>query len=150
MSFNYVLVAVTVVLAVLSVGVALYLLISFQHPEDKNQAWFPKLVVLVGVSISIWTVLLFPLDIADRNTCSNQLTPNACSYTLPSKILWFSLYIANAGLVFGVIPFAMFYYEADSEMCALSSLVTSVNAFEAFYRTGGLHLVTWGTSVLFA
>jgi LMBR1 domain-containing protein 1 len=65
--FNWVLIVIIVILAILSVGVALYLLIIYQHPEDKNQAWFPKLVVLVGLTLSIWTVLLFPLDIANRS-----------------------------------------------------------------------------------
>ena len=39
---NVVLIVVTVVVAVLAVGVALYLLIGYQHPEDRLQAWFPE------------------------------------------------------------------------------------------------------------
>ena len=71
--FNWVLIVIIVILAILSVGVALYLLIIYQHPEDKNQAWFPKLVVLVGITLSIWTVLLFPLDIANRSALCCQV-----------------------------------------------------------------------------
>ena len=70
--FNWVLIVIIVVLAVLSVGVAVYLLITYQHPEDKNQAWFPKLVVLTGISLALWTVLLFPIDIANRNSCESS------------------------------------------------------------------------------
>ena len=114
--FNWVLIVITVILALLSVGVALYLLISYQHPEDKNQAWFPKLVVLTGITLAIWTVLLFPLDVANRNSCSPDFPASYCTFAVPSRLLWYILYIVNACLVFGVIPFAMYYYEADSEL----------------------------------
>ena len=120
--FNWVLIVIIVVLAILSVGVAIYLLISYQHPEDRTQAWLPKVVVLVGITISIWTVLLFPLDIANRNSCSDSLPASFCTFAIPSKLLWYILYITNAFLVFGGIPFAIFYYEADSELWDFFSL----------------------------
>ena len=68
--YNYFLIVVTAVVCVLAVVVALYVLVSFQHPEDKNQAWFPKGVVILGISLAIWTVLLFPLDVANRQARS--------------------------------------------------------------------------------
>ena len=34
-----------------------------------RQAWLPKLVVILGISLAIWTVLLFPLDVANRASC---------------------------------------------------------------------------------
>ena len=68
--YNYFLIVVTAVVCVLAVVVALYLLVSFQHPEDRNQAWFPKGVVILGISLAIWTVLLFPLDVANRQARS--------------------------------------------------------------------------------
>ena len=33
------------------------------------QAWLPKIVVVLGISLAIWTVLLFPLDVANRSSC---------------------------------------------------------------------------------
>ena len=54
------------VIALLALGVGLYLLIIYCHPEDRNQAWFPKAVVVFGIALAIWTVLLFPLDVANR------------------------------------------------------------------------------------
>ena len=68
--YNYFLIVITAVVCVLAVVVALYILISFQHPEDKNQSWFPKGVVILGISLAIWTVLLFPLDVANRQARS--------------------------------------------------------------------------------
>ncbi len=116
--YNYFLVVVTAVVCVLAVLVAVYILIAFQHPEDRNQAWFPKAVVVLGISLAIWTVLLFPLDVANRQACSAGLPVSYCTFAIPTKQLWYACFIANAVLVYGVIPFAMFYYEADSDACA--------------------------------
>ena len=115
---NVVLIVVTVVVAVLAVFVALYLLVHYQHPEDRNQAWIPKIVVVFGISLAIWTVLLFPLDIANRKTCSSAFPTSYCTFTIPTTTLWYACYIANAVVVYGFIPFAIFYYEADSDLCA--------------------------------
>ena len=112
---NVLLIVVTVVVAVLAVGVALYLLIGYQHPEDRLQAWFPKIVVVFGISLAIWTVLLFPLDVANRKTCSSEFPTSYCTFTIPTTQLWYACYIANAVMAFVVIPFAMYYYESDSD-----------------------------------
>lgn len=37
------------------------MLVDYSHPEDHNQAWFPKGVVILGLSLAIDTVLMFPL-----------------------------------------------------------------------------------------
>lgn len=106
---------VTVVVAVLTVAVALYLLVAYQHPEDRNQAWFPKIVVLLGLCLAIWTVLLFPLDVANLQGCDIGTPQTSCTSTLPMKQLWYAVYIGNFVVTFALVPFAMFYYEADSE-----------------------------------
>ena len=35
--YNWFLIIITVIVSILAVGVALYLLIVYQHPEDRNQ-----------------------------------------------------------------------------------------------------------------
>ena len=114
--YNWLLIIVTVIVCVLSAVAALYLLIIYQHPEDANQAWLPKGIVLLGITLSIWTILLFPLDIANRHACSPNVPPSYCTFAIPSKQLWYACFIANALLTFVVIPFVVFYYEADSEL----------------------------------
>jgi LMBR1 domain-containing protein 1 len=105
---------VTVVVAILVLLVSLYLVVNFQHPEDKNQAWLPKIVVLLGFSVAFWTILLFPLDVANQQACEFDVPLSSCS-SLPMKQLWYALYIANMAIVFIAVPFCIFYYEADSE-----------------------------------
>ena len=52
--------------------VAVYFLVHYQHPDDKNDAWFPKLTVLLGIIISGATVLLLPLDVANNEGYSGE------------------------------------------------------------------------------
>ena len=39
--YNWFLIIITVIVSILAVGVALYLLIVYQHPEDRNQVRCP-------------------------------------------------------------------------------------------------------------
>jgi LMBR1 domain-containing protein 1 len=121
--FNAFLIVITAVICALSIVAALYLLIAYQHPEDRNQAWIPKIVVVFGIALAIWTVLLFPLDVANRRACSPEVPVSYCKFAIPARELWYACYIAIAVLAFAVIPFAMFYYEADSDSYASHRLV---------------------------
>jgi len=89
-----------------------YILIHFQHPEDKNQAWFPKFVVVAGLSLAICEVLMFPLDVANRAACNSALVESSCTLTLPMADMWQGAFITNLVLVFAVVPFTLFFYEA--------------------------------------
>ena len=93
-----------------------YVLINFQHAEDRNQAYFPKFVVVTGLSLAIFQVLMFPLDVSNRSACAESIVESACSFTLPMVELWYTIYMLTAIYVFIVIPFTMFFYEADSEL----------------------------------
>ncbi|KDD72048.1 hypothetical protein H632_c3953p0, partial [Helicosporidium sp. ATCC 50920] len=112
---NVALIVVLVVVSLVSIGFAFYMLVRYQHPEDYNQAWFPKVVVLLGMCLSIWTVLLFPLDVANVSECPIDQPLANCVTTLPMESLWYACYIAIVVLVFAVVPFSIFYYEGDSE-----------------------------------
>lgn len=116
--FNAFIIIVTVVAAFLIAAVTLYLMSAFLHPEDRMQAWFPKIVVACSIFVAITTVLMFPLDVANRKACDPRILFTDCDYTLPMEEMWYGIYIANVVLVYLVTPFALFYYEADSELCA--------------------------------
>lgn len=45
---------------------SVYFLVLYQHPDDRNEAWFPKLTVLLGLVLAGATVLLLPLDVANN------------------------------------------------------------------------------------
>lgn len=115
-SYNWFLIIVAAVVSVLAIGVALYCLIIYQHPEDKNQAWLPKIVFVVGVSLTIWTVLLFPLDVGNRKACTEAIAYSNCKFAIPTRALWYACYAGIGAMVGVIIPFSIFYYEADSEL----------------------------------
>ena len=58
-------VSIVVGISILMVG-GFYLLVYYQHPDDHNEAYIPKLVVLLGFVIAGATVLLLPLDVANN------------------------------------------------------------------------------------
>ncbi len=60
------LICVTVISFFLLAVVSLYLVVKYQHPDDKNDAYLPKLVVMFGIVLAGATVLLLPLDVANN------------------------------------------------------------------------------------
>ena len=113
--FNLALLIVAIVVCVIVFLVNVYLLVNYQHPDDKNQAYFPKFVVVFGLSVAAISILMLPADVANRQACRHAIYNGACNLTLPMKTLWLVVYIVDAVLVFFVIPFAMFYYEGDQD-----------------------------------
>ncbi|GMH30030.1 hypothetical protein Nepgr_031873 [Nepenthes gracilis] len=113
--FNLALVIIAIIICVLVFIFNVYLLVNYQHPDDVNQAYFPKFVVVLGLSIAVISILMLPADVANRQACRHAIYNGACKLTLPMKDLWLAVYIADAILVFFVIPFAIFYYEGDQD-----------------------------------
>ena len=58
--FNVALVIVAAVVSVLVLLVSVYLLVNYQHPDDANQAYFPKLVVVLGLTVAVLSILISP------------------------------------------------------------------------------------------
>ncbi|XP_004506743.1 LIMR family protein At3g08930-like [Cicer arietinum] len=78
-----------------------YLLVNYQHPDDVKQTYFPKFVVVLGLSV----ILMLPADVANRRACRHAFYDGVCKLTLPFKDLWLAIYIVDAILVFYVIPY---------------------------------------------
>ena len=60
----FLIVATTVAFFILLV-IAVYLLVYYSHPDDHNEAYFPKIVVIIGIMLAGATCLLLPLDVAN-------------------------------------------------------------------------------------
>lgn len=124
--YNVVLLVIVIVVCFLSLLFNTYLLINYQHPDDSNQAYFPKVVVILGLTVAELSILMLPADIANQRACQNAIYNGACSFTLPMKQLWLAIYILNALLVFFIIPFTIFYYEGDQEKTALRRVCSAL------------------------
>ena len=77
--FLIVVVAVTFLILLVA---SFYLLIHYQHPDDKNDAYFPKAVVILGFVLAGGTVLLLPLDVANREGYSGTCRVRTCRLLL--------------------------------------------------------------------
>ena len=126
----------------------LYVLINFQHPEDRNQAWFPKIIVVSGLTIASGAILLLPLDVANRAACDASVSLSACKTTLPMDEIWYSIYIITLVYVAILIPFTTFWYESDfdatisqklynsSFWVVMSAIFVSLVLYLCWYYTG--------------
>lgn len=93
---------------------AVYFLVYYQHPDDRNDAYFPKLTVILGLVLAGATVLLLPLDVANNEGyagCDGYDT-RLCG-GLNMQLFWDIFYYAIPAFVFLFIPFMTFFYEAD-------------------------------------
>lgn len=81
-------------------------LIKYGHEDDKNTAWFPKIVTVFGLWLAFASILILPFDIAASKGSGSGIRVD---------VLWLIVYIMLAILVVAVIPFAFFYYESDQD-----------------------------------
>jgi len=78
-------------------------LVYYQAEEDRNTAWAPKIAVVLGITLACLVVLLPPMDVANRGTGGS----------LDMALLYQIMYLTIAVVVVVVIPFLIFYYEAE-------------------------------------
>ena len=173
--YNWFLILVAIIASVVLVLINVYILVHFQHPEDRNQAWFPKLVVvrapnrsttlglllrdlrpthrvlpplsfasdlprltspapyvprsiiaqILGLTLAEMSILLLPLDVANRAACADSIVLSACNFALPMEQLWYAVYMSMFVMMVAVVPFTLFYYEQDHDMSAWGKTVSS-------------------------
>lgn len=112
----FLIVAIVVAICVLLVA-GVYLLVYYQHPDDHNDAYVPKIVVILGFVLAGVTVLLLPLDVANNEGyagCAGYDT-QICG-GLNMDLLWSIVFWLIPIWTFILIPFMTFYYEADDGM----------------------------------
>ena len=63
----FLVICIVVAFAIMIVA-GVYFIVYYQHPDDKNEAWVPKIVVLLGLCLAGGTVLGLPLDVGNNST----------------------------------------------------------------------------------
>ncbi|KAI9183691.1 hypothetical protein H9P43_004609 [Blastocladiella emersonii ATCC 22665] len=125
---DIVLLITSIVFGCLVVLGSIYFLVYFQHPDDKWVAWFPKIVVVAGFSVSCYNIFLLPLDVA------NQGGQYVATGGIPMNIINLVFFITTVCLAAVMVPFVMFYYEgvddSDSETDTTSTGGQIVYAFK--------------------
>eukprot|EP01006_Ploeotia_vitrea_P050656 TRINITY_DN67480_c6_g4_i1.p1 TRINITY_DN67480_c6_g4~~TRINITY_DN67480_c6_g4_i1.p1 ORF type:complete len:513 (-),score=38.40 TRINITY_DN67480_c6_g4_i1:207-1691(-) len=105
---NVWLILMTIILTFVTIGTVAYMMIYFSSPDDKNTAWFPKIIVVLSLSLAIFTVLLLPLDVANTQS---PIILNGLPGGLKLSFLWQMLLLVDAGFVVLIVPFGICYYE---------------------------------------
>ena len=138
--YNWFLILVAVVMTCAVLAVNVYVIVHYQHPEDRNQAWLPKFIVLLGLTLAELSVLMVPLDVANRAACADHISISACKLSMPMPELWYTVYLLGAVLIFFVIPFAGFLYEADSDLTLFAKVRSSLMYMTATFVVMALTL----------
>jgi len=101
------LIILIVVMTVLLLGVNMYLLRNYLHPEDSKwlRAPYAKVVVILGLTLCQSQALLVPLDVANNTTITSD--------SIDMHSLWLGLYIVLFAFLCIFIPFSMLFYESD-------------------------------------
>lgn len=108
---DWFLILAAVLIGVVILAMSVYLVILYQSPDDENQAWFPKVVVVLALCLACVTVLLLPYDVANRpNPLGQQRL--AAGGGLDTVKMWMAILWMDAIFVVVIIPFTTFYYEA--------------------------------------
>lgn len=102
----------------------------FSSEEDRNTAYIPKLVVVLGLTLVCLTVLMLPLDVANRQADGG----------IDMEILWLIVYITQGVFALLLIPSTLFYYEAEDPESREAQCWTAIK-FEV--ATVGIFITVW-------
>lgn len=101
---DFFLIIVVLVMAVLIALGVVGLIIAYGHPDDKTQAWLPKIVTIFGFWLAFAAILAIPYDVANRRGDGGGLRLD---------VLWQIIFIVMAVMIGFVVPYTFFYYESQ-------------------------------------
>ena len=82
-------------------------LVYFSSEDDRSNAYFPKFVVVIGLTMVCLSVLMLPLDVANRPTSTYE------GGGFDMELLWNIMYVFQGLMAILIIPSSLFYYEAE-------------------------------------
>eukprot|EP00826_Nyctotherus_ovalis_P011973 TRINITY_DN1311_c0_g1_i7.p3 TRINITY_DN1311_c0_g1~~TRINITY_DN1311_c0_g1_i7.p3 ORF type:complete len:194 (-),score=53.83 TRINITY_DN1311_c0_g1_i7:1092-1673(-) len=99
---------VVILLAIILVGVNIYLLIYYSHPDDQGfgESVYPKIIVVLGLTLAFAQILILPLDVSNARG-------DGADFRI--DIFWQVVLIIVACYIVFIAPFSLFLYEADDE-----------------------------------
>jgi LMBR1 domain-containing protein 1 len=106
---NWWLVVTAVLGGLLTVGVSAYIIFILTTPSELKVAIMPKLVALLGLSITFCAVLLLPYEVANAKDPTGV---DQYGGGVDTVLMWQILFVIAGLLIVVFIPFAIFFYEA--------------------------------------
>ncbi|CAM9476919.1 unnamed protein product [Ectocarpus sp. 13 AM-2016] len=95
-----------------------YIIVIWQHPDDKNEAYFPKAVVLVSLTLAELAVILLPIDAANGSgnvQCDQAWSRMFCG-SLNMATAWYIVFMLIFIFALFIIPYTIFFYEEDDSL----------------------------------
>jgi LMBR1 domain-containing protein 1 len=109
------------ILMIVMLVINIYILTYWQHPDDKSESVFPKILIVAGLQLSAVSVLMVPVDFANNMGspgCDSNSILNSGSSQFCGGVDFFMVWQAFGGMicftVIALVPFAIFYYEEDA------------------------------------
>ncbi|CAM9149336.1 unnamed protein product [Pylaiella littoralis] len=92
-----------------------YIIVIWQHPDDKNEAYFPKAVVLAALTLAELSIILLPIDAANGsgNVQCNESWGTLFCGSLNMRAAWYAVFLLIFILALFVVPYTIFFYEED-------------------------------------
>lgn len=106
-----------VLLIILLLIINIYILANYQHPDDKNQSYLAKIIIILGLQLSSLCILLIPIDVA------NNMGSPGCDLPINARPIniycgginmlnvYEALFCFVIFLLFYILPFCIFYYD---------------------------------------
>jgi len=84
-----------------------YVLIHYGHPDDVTGSRWPKLIIVLSLTMVMANILMLPLDVGSRQSRYGGL---------PMTYLWYTTYALMCLVGLFLIPFSIFWYEAEDPL----------------------------------
>eukprot|EP00904_Undaria_pinnatifida_P004534 jgi/Undpi1/14081/HiC_scaffold_9.g03732.m1 len=99
-------------------AINLYVVVIWQHPDDKNEAYFPKAIVLASLTLAELSVILLPIDAANNSgnvECNESWSGMFCG-SLDMAGAWYTVFMLIFIFALFIVPFTIFFYEEDDSL----------------------------------
>ena len=111
---NVMLIIVLVVMMFILLACVGLLIIKFSHPNDKNQAKFPKAIVTLGLWMAFASILVLPYDVANSRGSGNLNASTRLSSDLHNNI-----FSCEQEGIFASTSFGRFFTPLSRSWCLL-------------------------------
>ena len=117
---NGLLIALAIIFTFILIAINIYILALYVHTDDKGfgTAVFPKILVIVGLTLCQAQALLVPLDVANYSAIDKN--------GIDMKSFWYFLYGIIIIFVCLLLPFSLFFYETDEDESFCRRLVKAI------------------------
>jgi len=125
-----------IVAIIMSIGVLAFIFMLFvwySSPDDKNTAWFPRIVCIFALYLACMAVLALPFDVSVH---SNQRKGELGSEGIDMRAVWDIILILVAIFMVAIIPFAIFFYESEQNPEEEQSCANSQGCLALMYTSG--------------